>query len=55
MNLEDLWDKDCVPSIFRNVMSKNRFYLLLRALRFDDIHDRPDGNKMDTGENTGDI
>lgn len=39
INLSDLWANDgFAPDIFRAVMSERRFYLLLRALRFDNIH-----------------
>lgn len=47
-NLADLWNVDgTAPEFFRMVMSKNRFYLLLRALRFDDIRSREERKKLD--------
>ena len=40
-NVEDLWATDnTAPEIFRLFMSYKRFYLLLRALRFDDATTR---------------
>lgn len=43
LNLQDLWSDDPLsPQYFRAVMSQKRFYLLLRALRFDDISTRAD-------------
>lgn len=47
-NLADLWNTDATaPEFFRMVMSKNRCYLLLRALRFDDIRSREERKKQD--------
>lgn len=47
-NLNDLWATDATaPEFFRLVMSKNRFYLLLRSLRFDDISTRAERRKID--------
>lgn len=47
-NLADLWSTDATaPEFFRMVMSKNRCYLLLRALRFDDIRSREERKKQD--------
>lgn len=46
INLADLWETDgFAPEIFRTVMSERRFYLLLRALRFDNIHTRNERKK----------
>ena len=40
-NIQDLWCTDgTAPENFRLVMRYNRFYILLRALRFDDIRTR---------------
>lgn len=48
INLSDLWANDGFsPEIFRAVMSERRFYLLLRALRFDNIHTRNERKKLD--------
>jgi len=48
INLSDLWANDGFsPDIFRAVMSERRFYLLLRALRFDNIHTRNERKKID--------
>lgn len=48
LNLSDLWSNDGFsPEYFRAVMSKTRFYLLLRALRFDDINTRSERKKFD--------
>ncbi|KAG5870376.1 hypothetical protein JTB14_016143 [Gonioctena quinquepunctata] len=47
-SLADSWNTDSTaPEFFRMVMSKNRFYLLLRALRFDDIRTRVERKKWD--------
>lgn len=47
-NLNDLCNDDAMsPELFRMVMSKNRFYLLLRALRFDDITSRVQRKTVD--------
>ncbi|KAB0803806.1 hypothetical protein PPYR_00776 [Photinus pyralis] len=47
-NLKDMWATDkTAPEIFRMVMSKNRFYLLLRALRFDDLATRDERKQLD--------
>jgi len=41
LNLIDLWCNDgFAPQYFRYVMSEQRFYIILRALRFDDIETR---------------
>lgn len=38
---QELWlDDGTSPECFRATMSMRRFYLLLRALRFDNINDR---------------
>lgn len=48
VDLSDLWKKSMLsPPIFRMVMSVNRFKLLLRALRFDNINDRQERRQMD--------
>uniref|UniRef100_A0A2S2Q9N5 PiggyBac transposable element-derived protein 4 n=1 Tax=Sipha flava TaxID=143950 RepID=A0A2S2Q9N5_9HEMI len=48
LNLSDLWSNDGLsPEYFRAVMSKTRFYLLLRALRFDNINTRSERKKFD--------
>ncbi|KAL4089192.1 hypothetical protein QTP88_024253 [Uroleucon formosanum] len=48
INLSDLWANDGFsPYIFRAVMSERRFYLLLRALRFDNIHTRNERKTID--------
>ncbi|CAI6359412.1 unnamed protein product [Macrosiphum euphorbiae] len=48
LNLSDLWSNDGLsPEYFRAVMSKTRFYLLLRALRFDNINTRSEKKKFD--------
>jgi len=47
LNLSDLWSNDgFLPEYFRAVMSKTRFYLLLRALRFDNINTRSERIKF---------
>ncbi|KAE9524711.1 hypothetical protein AGLY_014761 [Aphis glycines] len=47
-NLDDLWSDDgLVPPYFRAVMSKARFYILLRTLRFDDIGTRATRKQID--------
>ncbi|XP_025196199.1 piggyBac transposable element-derived protein 4-like [Melanaphis sacchari] len=41
VNLKDLWcDEGFRPEYFRSTMSEQQFYILLRALRFDDIETR---------------
>lgn len=41
LNVKELWNTDgSAPECFRATMSKERFLLLLRALRFDDINTR---------------
>lgn len=41
VNLRDLWcDEGFRPEYFQSTMSEQRFYILLRALRFDDIEPR---------------
>ncbi|CAI6376022.1 unnamed protein product [Macrosiphum euphorbiae] len=48
LNLKDLWsDNPLSPEYFRAVMSLKRFYLLLRALRFDDINTRTERKMYD--------
>lgn len=48
LNLDDLWSNDgLAPEYFQAVMSKNRFYILLRALRFDDISTRAQRKQFD--------
>lgn len=48
LHLNDLWNDDpLVPEYFRAVMPQKRFYLLLRALRFDDISTRTDRKMYD--------
>lgn len=48
LNLKDLWSNDgFAPEYFRSVMSEQRFYILLRALRFDDIETRNDRKSID--------
>lgn len=46
VSVDDLWAADG-PVIFRITMGKNRFRLLLRALRFDDFTDREERKKTD--------
>ncbi|KAG5865745.1 hypothetical protein JTB14_024140 [Gonioctena quinquepunctata] len=47
-SLADLWNTDSTaPEFFRMVMSKDRFYLLLRALRFDDLRTKVERKKWD--------
>jgi hypothetical protein len=47
LNLSDLWSNDGLsPEYFRAVRSKTRFYLLLRALRFDNINTRNERKKF---------
>jgi len=48
LNIDDLWSDDgLAPPYFRAVMSKARFYILLRALRFDDIGTRATRKQID--------
>jgi hypothetical protein len=48
LNLKDLWSDDPLsPEYFRAVMPLKRFYLLLRALRFDDINTRTERKMYD--------
>lgn len=48
LNLKELWATDgSAPDYFRAVMSMSRFYLLLSALKFDDINDREERKKLD--------
>lgn len=48
LNVSDLWTTDgTAPEIFRMVMSYKRFYLLLRALRFDDEATRQNRRALD--------
>ncbi|KAF9406219.1 hypothetical protein HW555_013338 [Spodoptera exigua] len=45
LNLKEMWDEDgTAPDIFRAAMSRNRFLLLMRAIRFDDINSRSERN-----------
>ena len=47
LNVEDLWATDgTAPECFRFTMRYNRFYILLRALRFDDHIDREERKKI---------
>ncbi|XP_050523011.1 piggyBac transposable element-derived protein 4-like [Daktulosphaira vitifoliae] len=48
LNLDDLWSNDGLsPEYFRAVMPKARFYILLRAMRFDDIGTRAQRKQFD--------
>lgn len=48
LDICDMWDKSMLaPQIFRIVMSINRFKLLLRALRFDNVNDREERRQQD--------
>lgn len=48
LNLEVLWLNDGLsPEYFRAVMPKARFYILLRAMRFDDKVTRAQGKQFD--------
>ncbi|XP_050065449.1 piggyBac transposable element-derived protein 4-like [Aphis gossypii] len=48
LNLDDLWSNDGLsPEYFRAVMPKARFYILLRAMRFDDISTRAQRKQFD--------
>lgn len=48
LNVKELWDTDgSAPECFRATMSKERFLLLLRALRFDDINTRDERKATD--------
>ncbi len=48
LNLKELWETDgTAPDCFRATMSINRFRLLLKALRFDDVRDREERKKTD--------
>lgn len=48
LNLKDLWSNDgLAPEYFRAVMPEKRFYLLLRALRFDNVHTRNERLSVD--------
>lgn len=48
LNTKELWADDLTaPQCFRLAMSRERFHLLLRALRFDNIHDRDERKKID--------
>jgi len=48
LNIDDLWSNDGLASpYFRAVMSKARFYILLKALRFDDIGTRDTRKQID--------
>lgn len=47
VNLSSLWATDgTAPMYFRATMSYKRFYLLLKALRFDIIDTRADRSKI---------
>ena len=46
-DLEGLWQTSDSRSFYRNVMSLNRFKLLLRCLRFDNWHARDEGKLVD--------
>lgn len=48
LNVKELWATDgTAPECFRATMSYNRFLLLLRALRFDNIEDRAERKTLD--------
>ncbi|XP_031337226.1 uncharacterized protein LOC116166413 [Photinus pyralis] len=48
LNTKELWTDDgTAPEIFRLTMSRERFHLLLRSLRFDDINDRENRKQFD--------
>uniref|UniRef100_A0A1B6LU83 PiggyBac transposable element-derived protein domain-containing protein n=1 Tax=Graphocephala atropunctata TaxID=36148 RepID=A0A1B6LU83_9HEMI len=48
VNLQDLWKKDITtPNCFRMTMGINRFKILLRSLRFDDIDTRLERKRTD--------
>ncbi|XP_043462873.1 piggyBac transposable element-derived protein 4-like [Leptopilina heterotoma] len=48
LNLEELWTTDgTAPDYFRAAMSLQRFYQLLNAIRFDNIHTREERIKSD--------
>jgi len=48
LNIKDLWSNDgFAPEYFRAVMPDKRFYLLLRALRFDDYRTRKERLSID--------
>lgn len=48
LNVKELWDTDgSAPECFRATMSKERFLLLLRALRFDNFEDRAERKRTD--------
>lgn len=48
LNTKELWDVDgTAPDCFRLTMSRERFHILIRALRFDDINDRNERKKID--------
>lgn len=48
LNVQELWaDDGTSPECFRAVMSSRRFYTLLEALRFDNMHDRVERKRVD--------
>lgn len=48
LNTKELWSDDgSAPECFRLAMSRERFHLLLRALRFDNPHDRAERKLTD--------
>ncbi|XP_071650388.1 piggyBac transposable element-derived protein 4-like isoform X2 [Temnothorax longispinosus] len=48
LSIDDLWTKDSLaPPFFRIAMSKKRFQLLIRALRFDNAYNRDTWKKSD--------
>lgn len=48
LNTKELWaDDGTAPDCFRMTMCRERFHLLLRALRFDDVNDRNERKKYD--------
>lgn len=48
LNVKELWQDDgTTPECFRATMSYRRFYLLLRALRFDNVKDRQNRSQFD--------
>lgn len=48
LNLKDLWaDEGFRPEYFRSTVSEQRFYIQLRAHRFDDIETRNDRKATD--------
>lgn len=48
LNVQELWANDgTTPECFRAVMSNRRFYVLLEALRFDDVNTRVQRKQQD--------